>query len=47
MSVNAEGELRRLQIVWISLEDGFLRMTWADGVPFAGRNDVKERRHGR
>jgi hypothetical protein len=47
MSVTAKGELRGLPIVWISLEDDSLRMTWADGAPLAVRNDVKERHHGR
>ena len=47
MSVTAKAELTGPQIVWISLEDGFFRMTWADGALLAGRNDVKERCHGR
>jgi hypothetical protein len=46
MSVATEKELR---ILWISLEDDSLRMTWAAEASFAGRNNanVKERRHGR
>jgi hypothetical protein len=47
MSVAAEKELKRLRILWISLEDGSLRMTRADEALLAGRNDVKERWHGR
>jgi hypothetical protein len=48
MRVAAEKELKkRLLILWLSLEGGFLRMTWADGALLAGRNDVKEGRHGR
>jgi hypothetical protein len=47
MSVAAEKELKRLRILWLSLKDGSLRMTWADGAPLAGWNDVKEGRHGR
>jgi hypothetical protein len=47
MNVAAEKELRKLRILWISLEDDSLRMTWADGFPFAGRNELKEDRHGR
>jgi hypothetical protein len=43
MSVSAEQKL----ILWISLEDDSLRMTWADGAPLAGRNDVKRGWHGR
>jgi hypothetical protein len=47
MSVRAERELRELRILWIAFEDGSLRMTWADGAPLAGRNDVNGGFHGR
>jgi hypothetical protein len=49
MSVAAEKELKWLRILWVSLEDGSLRMTWADGTLLANGNywNVKERRYGR
>jgi hypothetical protein len=49
MSITAEKELRKLRTLWISLEDGSLRMTWAEGTLLAGWNymNVKERLYGR
>jgi len=49
MNVAAEKELNKLRILWISLEDDSLEMTWADEGLLAGRSyvDVKEGWHGR
>jgi hypothetical protein len=48
MSVATEKEPSKPRILWTSLEDGSLEMTWADEALLAGRNyvDVMEGRHG-
>jgi hypothetical protein len=47
MSVAENKKLEALRILWISLGDGSLRMMWTDGEIVEGRNDIKERCHGR